>query len=287
MNLSITTDVGYCHKKYADMLSTGFVEGEKLLQEERIFSKKDLPYTTQLIPLAVLCTLLTEENKMNITNVKNKVKQWYWCGVFGEMYGGANETRYVYDVVGVMNWIHDDTVPPRTVQDSYFNPTRLLGLQSRLSAAYKGIMALIFQNHSKDFISGRDMDFTAYKSDGVDIHHIFPKNYCIECEYPARKWNSVVNKTPLSYSTNREIGGAAPSKYLKKIEDKGQVSHDTLDAYLRSHWIDVNSCRNNDFNTYFVKRATSLLDAIERVTGKPIPGRNSEEVIKEFGQMLI
>lgn len=24
---------------------------------------------------------------------------------FGELYGGANETRFVYDVVGVMNWI--------------------------------------------------------------------------------------------------------------------------------------------------------------------------------------
>ena len=58
--------------KYADSLTAGFVEGEKLLQEERIFSKKDLPYSTQLIPLAVLCTLLAEENKINITNVKNK-----------------------------------------------------------------------------------------------------------------------------------------------------------------------------------------------------------------------
>ena len=272
--------------KYADSLTAGFVEGEKLLQEERIFSKKDLPYSTQLIPLAVLCTLLAEENKINITNVKNKVKQWYWCGVFGEMYGGANETRYVYDVVGVMDWIHKDSVQPRTVQDAYFNPTRLLGLQSRLSAAYKGIMALIFQNHSKDFISGRDMDFTAYKSDGIDIHHIFPKDYCIKCGYPSRKWNSVVNKTPISYSTNREIGGIAPSKYLAKIENKGQVSHDMLDTYLVSHWIDTSSCRSDNFNICFVKRASALLDAIEKATGKPISGRNSEDVIKEFGQAL-
>ena len=274
------------YNKYADVLSAGFVEAEKILQEERIFSKEDLPYTTQLIPLAVLCTLLSEGNRINITNVKNKVKQWYWCGVFGEMYGGANETRYVYDVVGVMDWINGGETQPRTIQDSYFNPTRLLGLQSRLSAAYKGIMALIFQNHSKDFISGRDMDFTSYKSDGIDIHHIFPKDYCIKCGYPARKWNSVVNKTPISYSTNREIGGAAPSKYLTKIENKGQVSHETLDTYLTSHWIDVSSCRNDDFNTYFVNRASALLDAIERATGKPISGRNSEDVIKEFGIAL-
>lgn len=274
------------YKQYADILSAGFVEGEKILQEERIFSKKDLPYTTQLIPLAVLCTLLADGNRIYITNIKNKVKQWYWCGVFGEMYGGANETRYVYDVVDVMDWVYGSNTLPRTIQDSYFNPTRLLGLQSRLSAAYKGIMALIFQNHSKDLISGRDMDFTSYKSDGIDIHHIFPKDYCIACKYPSRKWNSVVNKTPISYSTNRAIGGSAPSKYLERIETKGQVSHDILDSYLESHWIDVESCRKDDFNTYFVKRASALLDAIANATGKPITGRNSEDVIREFGSAL-
>ena len=24
--------------------------------------------------------------------------RWYWCGILGEMYGGANETRYAYDI---------------------------------------------------------------------------------------------------------------------------------------------------------------------------------------------
>ena len=274
------------YEQYADALSQGFMEAETLLQEERIFSKKDLPYTTQLVPLSVLCTLLAEGNKIKITNIKNKIKQWYWCGVFGELYGGANETRFVYDVVDVMDWIGDDARVPRTVQDSYFNPTRLLGLTSRLSAAYKGILALIFQNHSKDFISGQDMDFASYKSSGIDIHHIFPKDYCIRCNYPARKWNSAVNKTPISYSTNREIGGVAPSKYLAKIESKGQVSHDDLNGYRVSHWIDVECARSDDFDAYFIKRASSLLDAIERATGKPIHGRDSENVIQEFGGVL-
>ncbi len=201
------------YKSYADMLTDGFLEAEKILQEERIFSSKDLPYTTQFIPLAVLCTLLAEGNKIKAANIKNKIKQWYWCGVFGEMYGGANETRFVYDVVGVMEWITDNNKLPRTVQESYFNPTRLLGLQSRLSAAYKGIMALVLKNHCQDFISGREMDFTVYQAESVDIHHIFPKSYCEKQGYDKLLWNSVVNKTPITYSTNREIGGVAPSVY--------------------------------------------------------------------------
>ena len=60
------------------------------------------------------------------------------------------------------------------------------------------------------------MDFTVYKSENVDIHHIFPKDYCEDKKLPKQKWNSIINKTPISYSTNRTIGGVAPSKYLIK-----------------------------------------------------------------------
>ncbi|MCR5624990.1 MAG: DUF262 domain-containing protein [Lachnospiraceae bacterium] len=275
------------YRQYSDKLCVGFVEAENILQEERIFSKDDLPYTTQFIPLAVLCTLLSDRNQIKETNIKRKIKQWYWSGVFGEMYGGANETRYVYDVVGVMDWISDDTKVPKTVQESYFNPTRLLGLQSRLSAAYKGIMALVLKNHCQDFISGREMDFTVYKSENIDIHHIFPKSYCEKQNYEKRFWNSVINKTPITYSTNRTIGGVAPSVYLSKIEKKGQVSSDTLNKYLETHWIDVSCCRSDDFHSHIINRAKLLLDAIEKATGKAISGRNSDEVIKSFGESLM
>ena len=281
--LNLTLDE---YKKYADDLSDGFVEAEKILEEERIFSSKDLPYTTQFIPLAVLCTILAENNQIKVTNIKNKIKQWYWCGVFGEMYGGANETRYVLDVVGVMDWLKDDNKFPKTVQDSYFNPRRLLSLQSRLSAAYKGIMALILKNHCQDFISGREMDFTAYKAENIDIHHVFPRDYCEKHGYDKDKWNSVVTKTPITYSTNREIGGVAPSVYLAKIVLKGQVAADALDSYLETHWLDVNACRSDDFQEHIINRAKMLLDAIEKATGKTISGRDSEDVVNAFGRSV-
>ena len=275
------------YNNFADALSEGFVEAEKILQEERVFSNKDLPYSTQLIPLAALCTLLSNGNRIKVTNIKNKIRQWYWCGVFGELYGGANETRYVNDVVGVMNWIENNGNVPKTIQESYFNPTRLLTLQSRQSAAYKGIMALILKNHCKDFISGREMDFTVYKSENIDIHHIFPRSYCEKNNLSKEKWNSVVNKTPISYSTNREIGGVAPSEYLKKIEEKGQVDYNSLNDYLQTHLIDVSAARSNDFEKHIVLRAKLLLDAIEKATGKIISEKDSDEVISKFGERLI
>ena len=271
------------YQKYADRLTQGFQEAEMLLAEERIFVSRDLPYTTQLIPLAVLCALLLPDHRIKASNVRNKIKQWYWCGVFGELYGSANETRYVNDVVGVMSWL-DGGALPKTVVDAYFNPMRLLMLQSRRSAAYKGVMALVMKNHSRDFISGQEMDIALYKATGIDIHHIFPKSYCISKHYEYGKWDSVINKTPISYGTNREIGGAAPSVYLARIEKK--VPSEDLRDCLAAHWIDMDDCRTDDFARFIVNRARKILDAIEKATGKPISGRDNDEVKQAFGDHL-
>ena len=131
------------------------------------------------------------------------------------------------------------------------------------------------------------MDFTVYQAEKIDIHHIFPQDYCIKCGYDKGKWNSIVNKTPISAGTNREIGGVAPSRYLGKIEKKGAVNPETLDVYLNSHWIDPALCRNDDFSQFIIDRAKKLLDAISAAMGKAINGRDSEEVIHRFGASLI
>ena len=281
--LALTLDA---YKKYADSLCNGFLLAEKLLQEERIFSSYDLPYSTQLVPLSAVCTVLMDGNRIRTTSVKNMVKQWYWCGVFGELYGSANETRYANDIVQVVNWINNNGNLPKTVTDFYFNPMRLLGMQSRQSAAYKGVMALILKNHAQDFISGAEMDFSTFSNEKIDIHHIFPKNYCIKEGYDKRKWNSIVNKTPISASSNREIGGNAPSSYLKRLEKNGSVSSADLDKYVESHWIDHNLLRADDFQNFIIDRAKKLLAAIEKATGRTISGKDSDEVKQAFGAAL-
>ena len=272
------------YKITADQLTNGYIQVAKFLQEQRIYSGRDLPYTTQLIPMAAVFTLLG--NDVHDATVKQKLAQWYWCGVFGEMYGGANETRYALDVTGLMAWIKDSEQLPDTISRSFFNPTRLLSLQTRLSAAYKGVMALILKAGSKDFISGSAMDFNTFLAENTDIHHIFPRSYCQNMGYKRTKWNSIVNKTPLFYRTNRILGGKAPSSYLMKIENDNKVISTDLDQYLTSHKICVSSIRNDDFEKFFIDRAKELLDLISDAMGKKIPNRDSEEIVDAFGGEL-
>lgn len=269
-------------KKYSSDLENGFIKASHFLKEQRIFTSRDMPYTTQLIPLSVLLSILGE--KIYNSSVKQKISQWYWCGVLGEMYGGANETRYVNDVLGVLRWI-DGGSEPETVLRAYFQPTRLLSLQTRNSAAYKGIMALILKAGALDFVSGTDMSFINFTDLAVDIHHIFPRAYS-ENKYPRERWNSIVNKTPLSARSNRSIGGNEPSKYLMQLERDNRVDEQTLNRYIKSHKIDPFYLRSNEFDGFFVNRSKEILSLISEAMGKPVSNLSTEEVILSFGASL-
>ncbi|MBE6341684.1 MAG: DUF262 domain-containing protein [Bacteroidales bacterium] len=267
------------YKENKELLLKGLRKAIQFLREERIFSTIDLPYTSQLIPLSVLFAI--DENLwFDIAN-KKKLRQWYWCGVMGELYGGANETRYVNDVVGMIDWLNDDNIIPDTVARSNFHASRLLTLYTRNSAAYKGVMALILQGHAKDLLSGKEMDFVVFEDDPIDIHHIFPASYCEKQKYPRTKWNSVINKTPICARTNRIIGGNAPSQYINSLERNHGVTTNILNKCLASHQINVDAIRADDFETYFNARRNALLDLVEAATCKPVSGRNENVTIEE------
>lgn len=274
------------YKANRDYLVSGFIKAASFLINQGVFTSQNLPYTSQLVPLAAIFAY-AEEKGINLAIQTNKdiLAHWYWCGVFGELYGGANETRYASDIVDVFNQINGGEQPETVVRAS-FQPRRLLSMQTRNSAAYKGVMALILQDSPLDFMSANKMDIATYLDESTDIHHIFPQNYCEQQGYDSLKWNSVINKTPIYASTNRSIGGRAPSEYIGTMANKG-LTHDQIAEAISSHKIDYGFLKADDFDNFIIDRAVKLLDRIESAMGKAISGRDSEDTIKAFGSPLI
>jgi hypothetical protein len=272
------------YKENAEVIVEGMVMAARFLARQKVFDEKSLPYATQIIPLSAICAILG--TRFEEDPVRQRLAKWYWCGVFGELYGGANETRYALDAQNVPTWISGG-IEPATVRDASFAPTRLLTLQTRLSAAYKGLSILLMQVGADDFVSGDAIELTNYFEQAVDIHHIFPKAYCIKENYKQQIWNSIVNKSPLTARTNRLLGGDKPSIYIKSIETKFSLDSKALDDHLRSHLINPKFLRADDFDNSIRDRATRLLDLIEKAIGKSIAGRDSDEVALAFGGKLI
>jgi hypothetical protein len=250
-----------------DAAVAGFVRASKFLTEQNIFGYRDLPYQTQLVPLSVILMELGPSWQNHA--VKEKVRRWYWCGVLGELYGGAIETRFARDVPGVLDWIAG-AGEPTTVRDSSFNPGRLLGLRTRGSAAYKGLYALLMGDSAYEWLTGTSLTVNTYASEKIDIHHIFPKAWCKERKIDDRRMDCIVNKTALSARTNRKIGGRSPSRYLLTIMREGGPPQAKLDEYLRSHVIDPEHLRRDDFDAFFAARKAALLGIIGKVTGHPL-----------------
>lgn len=266
LNLSLVD-----YEKYRHDIARGFIKASKILVENHIYTARDLPYSTQLVPMAVILAKLGSM----IDNVGNKSKlmRWFWCGVFGELYGSANETRYALDVVQVIDWIENNGPEPKTIYDANFSPSRLNTLRTRNSAAYKGVYALLMEDNTKDWLSATMINFSTYFSESIDIHHIFPVAWCEKREnnIPRSDFDSIINKTPLSGPTNRFVSGDAPSKYLSRLKAKINVPDDVVDDILRSHVISPEFLYSDNFYGFFADRKEKILTRIEKATGKPIP----------------
>lgn len=257
------------YQKWADKVEAGYVAAAKFLYSLKIYNSRDLPYQTQLVPLAAILAELGSAWENDA--IRQKLAKWYWCGVFGELYGSAVESRFALDIRDFSPWVSGGS-EPQTVQRSSFEEKRLRTLRSRLSAAYKGVHALLMKSGAEDFKSGQPYDQTVFFDENVDIHHIFPEAWCKNQKIEPAIYNSIVNKTPLASATNRMLGGVAPSTYLGRLtkgnDSNPPIAPDRLSAILTSHEIDEDLLAADDFHGFMELRRARLLSLIETAMGK-------------------
>lgn len=257
------------YKQYEKQVEWGFIQAAKFLHILHIYRIFDLPYQSQIVPLAAIIADIGDawEHEAN----RAKLVLWFWNGVFGELYGSAVESRIARDFMEVPRWLQGGP-EPATVSETIFRADRLKTMRMRLSAAYKGMNALLMKEGAQDFRSGQKFDHTVFFGENVDIHHIFPQDWCKKKGIKPAIFDSIINKTPLSFRTNRIIGGVSPSEYLTKLE-KGDkqtpaIERDQLDAYIRSHLIEPKFLHSDDFEGFISDRQKRLLVLIEKATGK-------------------
>jgi len=254
--------------KHGNNVISGLIEASKFLHQNYIFDPKFVPYGAQLIPLSAIFTILGHEAETH--QAQAKISQWFWCGIFGELYGGATETRFAFDVSEVVNWVRGGTEVPRTILEAQFMRERLWTLRSRNSAAYKGLYAQLLRDGAQDWLSGKTISDITYFDDGIDIHHIFPKDWAEKQGIPSGRYNSILNKTPLSARTNRIIGGTAPSNYIKALAKKSSVSESFVVETIETHRISSTELLADNFEAHMQFRSEQLINQVRTAMGKEI-----------------
>lgn len=267
------------YRAHADAVEAGFVEAAGFLNELKIILDKDVPYPPQITALAATLSILG--NAAHSAAARDKLAVWFWSIALGEQYGSSTEFKLARDVPELVSWIAHDGPKPRSVEEAIFQQDRLLRLRSRISAAYKAIHALLMRHGCQDFISGKGFELMTFYNDQVDVHHVFPQAWCKKQKIDPKVYDSIVNKTPLSKRSNILVGGDAPSVYLKRIEAKHGLSSDRLDEILRTHLIEPEFLRADDFQGFFDARIKSLSALISSALNKPVVeshGSNEVEI---------
>lgn len=257
--------------QWVEPLRDAFIWAADFLADRHIFDSRFLPYPKQLVPLAAIRVDMGHD--ADLIGPRERIVRWFWCGILGELYGGTIETRFVRDLEQVPAWAMDpdSSETPNTINDATFVESRLHSLRTRNAAAYKGIYALLLSNQARDWMEDKALDMAQYTNLAVDIHHIFPQQWCRKNHIDDERRESIVNKTAIGARTNRVIGGVAPSRYMRFIEQKAQITAERLDALVEAHLVPAELLRADDFDAYFTKRRERLCQLVEHAMGKSVP----------------
>ncbi|MCT9105002.1 DUF262 domain-containing protein [Streptomyces mirabilis] len=262
--------------RLAPELAEAFAWVGDFLERQCIVRPNDLPYKTQLVPLAAVRAILGGD-AMEGLGPEEKIEQWYWCGVLGEMYGGSTETRFTRDVEQLVDWIRREDRSPDTVTDAFFFTERLDSLTTRNSAAYKGIYALLIKQGAVDWHYA-DAPLSPGRLDeySVDVRQIFPKAWFRRGNSQGLPTNSIVNKTPLSYRATMDMLGA-PSSYLSTLIAASDMRPEWFDDVIATHLIDPEALRESDYKRFYTDRSRQLQDLVQSAMGKRTMLRDPSE----------
>jgi hypothetical protein len=254
-------------RAHAPAVEEGFREAGRFLAAQKVLWSGDLPYPAQAVALAAIFAIAGRA--ATAAAGRERLSLWFWRTALAEDYGTSPESKLAKDAEEVTRWLAGGEEPDR-MRLLTFNPDRLDSLRTRVSAAYRAFAALLLRAGCRDFITGQPADITTFAGDPMDVHHIFPRKWCEEERIKPEVYDSILNKTPLTAASNREIGGRAPSDYLARIEAKQGLTPAQMDAILRSHLIEPTFLRADDFAGFLADRKRRLAELAARAMGAPL-----------------
>ncbi len=252
------------YQRWVEPITQGFEAVARFLHAQAMFDADDLPYPMQLVVMVPLFVILGETLKLDW--VRQRIEQWFYCGAASGIYSRSRQATAAKDLIEIPQWLNGGEVPA-TIQEAELFAARLQNLVSSQGAGYRAITALLRRDGALDFLSGEPITAVRYFQERIENHHIFSQKWCKQQRIPRWRYNSIVNKTPLTAKTNKFLGGKAPSEYLAHLEAQG-ISRQRIDEILRSHLIEPETLWNDDFDGFFEARTQALLAMMGKAMGK-------------------
>ncbi len=254
-----------------DKVVLGLATGLEILRYDcKVMLPKWLPYQTMLPPLAAVLARAGSPKTAAAGAQREKLKRWFWCAVFGQVYEGAPNSKSAKDVVEIVPWLMGGDLP-ESVASFRFDPRALRDVTPRQRAIYRGAICLILCGGARDFHTQAVITGKLMAEEGIDDHHVFPAAYLEHRGVaPARVRDCVLNRTLIDRTSNQMISDRAPSDYLAEIKSTAGFP---FVAVLTSHCLPAgvdSPLLRDDYEAFLAWRQEHLWQEIQRATGATV-----------------
>ncbi|QQR73406.1 MAG: DUF262 domain-containing protein [Holophagales bacterium] len=258
-------------REWWDRVVLGLVDGLGILRDDcKVMLPKWLPYNSMIAPLAAVLAGASSTRGPEAGAMREKLKRWFWCAVFGQAYDSSANSQAAKDVAELRTWMGGGPAP-ESVRGLRFDPNTLLDVTPRQRAIYSGTICLILGSGTgaRDFHSGGLITTSLMVDQDIDDHHVFPDDYLLRHRgiSLARRRDCVLNRTLIDRSTNQRISNRAPSDYLAEMRTTRDFPFDEV---LTSHCLpsgNESALLCDDFDRFLMWRQERLWAEIRRVTG--------------------
>ena len=260
------------YREASQTLVITFKEVAEFLAERCILSLAQVPYSEQIIPLAVILARLAKRSGvLSKQDAWNRLNQWFWSGVFGELYGSAAvRLRAGRDVDEVTPWVAGETEEvPKTVRDASFRESRLLSVGEN-DGVWHGLYALLMSRGAKDWRTGQPFNRRTFTDLQPGFFPIFPLGWCQRHGVSPVLANSVLNRTPMGKRTEVVLDGHSPERYLPRVQSKSIMEDAEFDSVLASHDLDPELLTSKTAYQFFADRRERFVGMVEYALDKAV-----------------
>ena len=252
-------------------LTDAFVAAAEFLGERCILTVDQVPYSSQIVPLAAILARLNERpGSLDDARARDRLNRWFWSGVFGELYGAHSPTiRAAVDLQEVTPWVLGESEEvPRTVLDAEFKESRLLTADAK-SGVYRGLFALLMARGARDWRTGKPFNRETFGELHPSFVTVFPPQFCTSIHADPAAMESVLNRTPMGRRTEVVIEGNEPKRYLPRLQSKSLFDDDEFDEVIEGHEIDPALLFASRWDEFIEDRRRRFVGIIEYSMDKP------------------
>jgi hypothetical protein len=250
-----------------DKVVHGLARGLEIFRDDcKVMRTKWLPYQTMLPTVSAVLARVGDIKTAEAGVQREKLKRWFWCAVFGQVYESSPNSKSAKDVVEIIPWMSGGEAPD-SVSTFRFDPKMLRTVTPRQRSVYRGIICMILGCGARDFNTQSVITSTLIATDNIDDHHVFPAAYLERNGHKNPLRDCILNRTLIDRTTNQMISDRAPSAYLSEIRNTDGFP---FNAVLSSHLLPADEASplfQDDFESFLQWRQDRIWQEIKRVTG--------------------